>query len=182
MSDRTQAAAIPGAEPDTDPTLMERLAAFQETVFLICLGFTRHPWDAQELTQDAFLQAQQRLHQLRHPEAAKAWLCRLTRNICLDHLRAQRWRSFLRLDETEEQSHNINPETLLETQEQIRRVKKAVGSLPRKLREVFILRAYAELPYEEIAETLGIHLGTVMSRLSRARAIVRKAMEKGGTR
>lgn len=182
MPERTQVVAIPDAEPDAHPIMMEKLAAYQETVFLICLGFTRHPWDAQELAQEAYLQAQQRLHQLRQPEAAKAWLCRLTRNICLDHLRAQKWRRLLGLEETEEQSHNINPEALLEAQEQIRQVKRAVGQLPKKLREVFILRAYGELSYEEVAQTLGIHIGTVMSRLSRARAMVRNAMEKGGMR
>ena len=162
--------------------MMEKLAEFQETVFLICLGFTRHPWDAQELAQEAYLQAQQRLHQLRRPEAAKAWLCRLTRNICLDHLRAQKWRRLFGLEETEEQSHNVNPEALLEAQERIRQVKEAVGQLPKKLRDVFILRAYGELSYEEVAQTLDIHLGTVMSRLSRARAQVRNAMEKGRLR
>jgi RNA polymerase sigma-70 factor (ECF subfamily) len=182
MSDRTQVVAIPRVEPEAHPIMMEKLVAFQETVFLICLGFTRHPWDAQELAQEAYLQAQQRLHQLRRPEAAKAWLCRLTRNICLDHLRAQKWRRLLWLDETEEQSHNVNPEVLLEVQEQIRQVKRAIGQLPKKLRDVFILRAYGELSYEEVAQTLDIHLGTVMSRLSRARARVRNAIEKGGPR
>ena len=180
MLDRTPVLSVLGAEPEAHPVMMDELAAFRETIFLICLGFTHHPWDAQELAQEAYLQAQQRLHQLRRPEAAKAWLCRLTRNICLDHLRNQKWRRLLWLEEAEEQGHNLNPEVLLEMQEQIRQVKKAVGQLPKKLREVFILRAYGELSYEEVAQTLGIHIGTVMSRLSRARTIIRNVMEKGG--
>ncbi len=115
------------------------LLAYQETVLLICLGFTRHYWDAQELAQETYLQAVRRLHQLRHPEAVKSWLCRLARNICLDHLRSykwQRWKQFLPLDHVQDHGHDKSPEALLGVQEQLRQVKTAVGRLPVKLREV----------------------------------------------
>jgi RNA polymerase sigma-70 factor, ECF subfamily len=180
MADPITTWAIPKVEASEQPMGMETLLAYQDTVFLICLGFTHHHWDAQELAQESYLQARQRLHQLRQPEAAKAWLCRLTRNLCLDHLRAQRWRRFLGLEEVEERSHDINPAVLLETQERIRLVKRAIHRLPKKLREVFILRTYGELSYDEIARTLGLNLGTVMSRLSRARTLVKKEVEEGG--
>ncbi len=159
---------------------IEDLLAYQETVFLICLGFTRNHWDAQELAQEAYLQAQQRLHQLQLLDASKAWLCRLTRNICLDHLRSQKWRHFLRLDEAEEGRHEKTPEALLQSQEQLHQVKTAIEKLPRKLREVFVLRVYAEMSYEEMAETLGINVGTVMSRLSRSRTLIRREVGRGG--
>jgi RNA polymerase sigma-70 factor (ECF subfamily) len=180
MSDPSTIVAIPDAGPGNQPVGMEALLAYQDTVFLICLGFSHNQWDAQELAQEAYLQAQQRLHQLRQPEAAKAWLCRLTRNICLDHLRAQKWRRLLWLEEVEERSHDKNPEALFEMREQILQVKGAVERLPNKLREVFVLRAYGELSYDEIAQSLDLNVGTVMSRLSRARTLVKKAMEGGG--
>lgn len=160
---------------------MEELVAYQETVFLICLGFTRDHWEAQELAQEAYLQAQQRLHQLRQADASKAWLCRLTRNICLDHLRSWKWRHFLRLDEVEEGRHENTPEALLQVAEQFHQVKAAIRKLPPKLRDVLILRAYADLSYDEIAQVLGIRMGTVMSRLARARTLVKGEVKKGGT-
>jgi RNA polymerase sigma-70 factor (ECF subfamily) len=161
---------------------MDQLLKYQRTVFLICLGFTRHPWDAQELSQECYLQAQERLQQLREPEAAKAWLCCLARNLCLDHLRRQKWRRWLQLEEVEEQKHNENPEALYESREQFQLMKRAIARLPAKLREVFILRAYGELSYDEIAHTLGLQPGTVMSRLSRARDRIRQSLEKEGGR
>jgi RNA polymerase sigma-70 factor (ECF subfamily) len=180
MSGQNQTTAIPVAPRAEQHVTIESLLTYQRTVFLICLGFTRNDWDAQELTQETYLQAFERLHQLRDPEAGKAWLCRLSRNLCLDHLRKQRWRKWLGLDEVAEQSHNQNPEVLLQNQDQLHSLKSAVGQLPAKYREVFVLRAYGELSYEEIAGTLSIQLGTIMSRLSRARAIIKKELEKGG--
>jgi len=155
---------------------IEDLLAYQETVFLICLGFTRNQWDAQDLAQEAYLQAHQRLEQLRQPDAAKAWLCRITRNLCVDQIRRQRWRRFL--DSFEEERSDVTPETLLLANEQVRQVKAAIEKLPAKLREVFVLNAYGELPYAEIAQILGIKIGTVMSRLSRARTKIKQEMEE----
>ena len=158
---------------------VEDLLAYQETVFLICLGFTRNHWDAQELAQEAYLQAHQRLAQLRQPDAAKAWLCRITRNLCVDQIRRQKWRRFFGAFEEHhnEAPNRQTPETLLLASEQTRRVKTAIEKLPAKLREVFVLNAYGELPYAEIAQVLGIKIGTVMSRLSRARTKIKQELE-----
>ena len=160
---------------------MEDLLAYQETIFLICLGFTLHYWDAQELAQETYLQAQQRLCQLRDPGAAKAWLCRLARNLCLDHLRKHKWQRLLGLEGTRESSHDENPEVLFVTHEQVQRVKTAIERLPVRLREVLVLNAYGELTYAEIAKVVGIPMGTVMSRLSRARTAIRKEVGQGGS-
>ncbi len=71
-----------------------------------------------------------------------------------------------------------DPKDTAETQEQLRALKLAIGRLPWKLREVFVLREYGELSYQEVARTLGIKEGTVMSRLSRARAAVTKFVKE----
>jgi RNA polymerase sigma-70 factor (ECF subfamily) len=168
------------AEPRID---INDLLAYEETVFLICLGFTRHYWDAQELAQETYLHAQQRLHQIRRPEAAKAWLFQLTRNICLDRLRSykwKRWKRLLLLDQTRDHGHDQNPEALLGIREQLQQVKAAVGKLPVKLREVFVLNVYGELSYSQTAKVLDINVGTVMSRLSRARRMIKEEVGKGG--
>jgi RNA polymerase sigma-70 factor (ECF subfamily) len=158
---------------------VEDLLAYRETVFLICLGFTHHYWDAQELAHETYVQAQERLHQLREPCAAKAWLCRLARNLCLDHLRKYKRWSFLGLENAQERSENDTPENLLVTQEQAQLVRAAIQRLPAKLREVLVLNAYGELTYAEIAGVLEVPVGTVMSRLFRARSAVKEELEKG---
>ena len=176
MVNEYEAPASLQAELPARSISVEDLLAYQETVFLICLGFTRNQWDAQDLAQEAYLQAHQRLEQLRQPDAAKAWLCRITRNLCVDQIRRQRWRRFL--DSFEEERSDVTPETLLLANEQVRQVKAAIEKLPAKLREVFVLNAYGELPYAEIAQILGIKIGTVMSRLSRARTKIKQEMEE----
>ncbi len=157
---------------------IEDLLEYQETVFLICLGFTRNYSDAQELAQETWLQAQRRLDQLREPGAANAWLCRLARNLCLDHLRKRRWQRFLSLEAAPERADSETPEAVLAEGEHIRQVKAAIAKLPARMREIFVLSAYGELSYGEIAQVAGIPVGTVMSRLARARAAIRKELSR----
>ncbi len=159
------------------PQLLDALLAHRRTVFLICLGFTRHRWDAEDLTQETYVRAQERLTQLRDPEAARAWLCRIARNTCLDHLRRARWRRLLASDDPPEVATRETPATLIEHQEQLVALKRAIEALPRRLRDVFVLRTYGELSYADVGRALNLRLGTVMSRLHRARVQLVRQME-----
>lgn len=73
---------------------------------------------------------------------------------------------------------NGNPEDEVAQNEQIQRLKRAVQRLPKKLRVVLVMREYGHLSYQEIAATLGIKEGTVMSRLNRARSKVAAALQE----
>ncbi len=178
-SDAGPPVATPVAPPPATATatVLEALLEHRQTVFLICLGFTRHRWDAEDLTQETYVRAQERLEQLRDPGLARAWLSRIARNACLDHLRRARWRRLLVRDEAPDLAGPETPATLIEEQEQRAALKRAIEALPRRLRDVFVLRAYGELSYEEVARALDLRLGTVMSRLHRARAILARKME-----
>lgn len=156
---------------------LEDLLAFRETVFLVCLGFTRRRAEAEDMTQETYLRALATLEQLRDPLASKAWLCRIARNTCLDLLRRQRWQNLFSIV-PERPDSQPNPEELFESQEQVRALKRAVSELPSRLRDVFVLRTYGELSYEEVARSLGVRLGTVMSRLHRARAFLTNKLER----
>jgi RNA polymerase sigma-70 factor (ECF subfamily) len=158
------------AQPDVAGSPVEALLAHRNTVFLICLGFARHRGDAEDLAQETYLHALRRVPQLRDETLLKAWLCRVARNTCLDHLRRARLRRFIGLSEVPEPWTQTTPETLLQDEERHRALRDAVAALPRKLREVLVLREYGGLGYQEISAVLVIELGTVMSRLHRARA------------
>jgi DNA-directed RNA polymerase specialized sigma24 family protein len=67
-----------------------RLLAYQETVFLICLGYSRNYAEAEDLTQETYFKAYQSLPGLREPASAKEWFFRIAKNVCLDHQKKAR--------------------------------------------------------------------------------------------
>jgi RNA polymerase sigma-70 factor, ECF subfamily len=157
---------------------IDDLLPYREEVFLLCLGFSRNAAVAEDLCQDVYLKACCRLDSVRRPEAAKYWLFRLARNVCRDHHRRSRIVSFDRLDAKAERAAASTDGGPDEYEDRLVCLKSSVEALPRKLREAFILRMYARLSYEDVARTLQIKEGTVMSRLHRARAAVARTMKE----
>jgi RNA polymerase sigma-70 factor (ECF subfamily) len=153
---------------------LQGLLEHRETVFAICLGFTRNRCDAEDLTQDAYLRAHARLGDLEKADSAKAWLCRIARNTCRDHRRRARVRELWRAvwHRGADPATPVTPETQLQRDERVVLVKSAICALPARLRDVLVLREYGELSYAEIAAALSLRPGTVMSRLHRARALL----------
>lgn len=126
--------------------------------------------DAQDLTQEAFCKAQEHLRQLRDPARSKPWLFAILRNAYLHRVRSDNHERCLALDEVGEVPERlagplpeIDPEQL----------QKALNELPEGFRTPLILFYFEEFGYRDIAEHLGLPLGTVMSRLARAKAHLR---------
>lgn len=133
---------------------------------------------ADDLVQDALAKALDRHNQLRDPEALHAWLCSILANCWHDHLRAGK--DTLDIDtvaESDLPSIGCPEEDCLQS-EVVRRVRAAVGKLPAGQREVVTLVDLEEFSYAAVAEILAIPIGTVMSRLSRARAALRTALRE----
>lgn len=136
---------------------------------------------AQDIVQDAYLRAYRAFGDFRGG-SARAWLLAIVRNCHLtwrDHRRRERQRlapDVVAADESGEAGDALDlladgetPETILLRRSQADRVRGILGLLPEPLREVLVLRELEELSYREIAEVAGVPVGTVMSRLSRAR-------------
>lgn len=153
--------------------LYEKLSAFREDIFRVCLGFSRNVADAEDLCQDVFLKALVRRDALRDLGGARIWLLRIARTTCLDRIRREKRRPTVSLDAVPGAAASVTAGlSPSDPGPALLRIKQAVGRLPRKQREVFVLREYAGLSYEEIVRTLGLKMGTVMSRLNRARRAV----------
>src|SRR5215510_5355378 len=141
----------------------------------------RNSEDAEDAVQDAFLRAY-RAFASYQGGSEKAWLMAIVRNVCLTRLKRRvQPGKVVMLDEAmrevEETSADIvptslnsRPDTELLAKIERARVQAALKRLPQNLREVVVLREFEDLSYQEIAEIMAVPVGTVMSRLSRARA------------
>ena len=129
--------------------------------------------DAEDLTQQTFLTAQAKLHQLREPSYAKAWLFAIIRNTFRKSLRHHGNPAVLPLESVSEPAANrpINP--TFDSEE----IQNALNELPEEFRSPLVLYYFNEFSYKEIAEQLEIPIGTVMSRLARAKTHLRRRLE-----
>jgi RNA polymerase sigma-70 factor (ECF subfamily) len=134
---------------------------------------------AEDAAQDAFIRAWQHLPDFQLRSSFRNWLYRIAVNTALDITRRER--PDVDIESLELAAPGGNLEADLEKQERLRQIRQAVLSLSQASRAVLILREYEGLSYREIAETLDISMGTVMSRLNYARTqlakILRSLME-----
>lgn len=157
-------------------SIFQAILENKKTVFWICLGYARDFIEAEELAQEVFFKAWAKIDSLRDPERHREWLFRMARNVCLDHLKKQRLRKLIQGSSLEYDRDERTPETRAIYRDELRLLKEAIRSLPKKLKETFILRGYGELSYREIAAILEIKEGTVMSRLNEAREKIKSRM------
>ena len=132
---------------------------------------TRHEHDAEDVVQEAYARAFTFFDGFRGGDG-RAWLLAVVRNTCYTWLEKHRPPGpTVRLDEkVHAPTSALNPERLYQRREGGEALRAAVAELPAEFREVVVLRELEELSYKEIAAVLSIPLGTVMSRLTRARA------------
>ena len=137
---------------------------------------------AHDVVQEAYLRAFRFFSGLRG-EQARPWLLGIVRNACYDWMRQNRaLAEHLEFDELRDSEGATaamtgDPALQWEQRTQRGRVNAAIEALAPPFREVIVLREIEEMPYEEIALVAGIPIGTVMSRLSRARAALRVALQ-----
>lgn len=129
---------------------------------------------AQDLAQETFLKMLQALPHYEFRAPFRTWLFRIAVNQCRDYLRKKRVRAIMTFfddhaDGFDVRDYSPSPHVNLEKQETMDHILHALAQLPLSLRTVFILRDIQELSYEEIANTLKWRMGTIKSRLFRAR-------------
>src|SRR6478736_1293525 len=126
--------------------------------------------DAEDLTQEAFGKAMVRLSQLREPERAKAWLFRILRNLYLHKVRDEKRHRVIPLDAVGDLPGRAADETPEIDPAQL---QAALDELDEGFRTPLILFYFEEFSYRDIAEQMNLPIGTVMSRLARAKAFLR---------
>lgn len=176
------------AQSGDNDAFEQLLLQHQKSVYNLCLRMTGNADDALDLSQEAFIRAWRALGQYQFDAAFSTWLYRLTSNICIDFLRKQKRQQHVSLTMSDEESTGEEfavPDPTPGPEEQAihadaqSAVARAMAALPADWRIVMQLRVVEELSYEQIAEILDVKIGTVKSRLARARGQLRKILKDG---
>lgn len=143
-------------------------------------AMTRDDWAADDIVQEVFLKVQRRFETLNDWAKFKPWIYSIARNQCFDHFRKV---SASKEDQTEEDHEidGIQPPLIqlqLEMKEMSRCVQSKIDLLPDSKREVIILFDTMDLSHQEVADILGIQVGTVKVRLHRARKALKEILDR----
>jgi RNA polymerase sigma-70 factor, ECF subfamily len=165
----------------------------EETILLDCINglyayamvLCRNPAEASDLVQETYFRALRAKERLCPGSTVKSWLHTILRNIWLNQLRHERGGpKIVDLDSDANlfdvlPANTDGPHDVYARRIERKRVRAAIDQLPVEFREILILREYEELSYQEIAVLLNCPIGTVMSRLARARSRLRELLSAG---
>jgi RNA polymerase sigma factor (sigma-70 family) len=167
------------------------LSRYRNSVFHAMYKMVNNRDDADDLTIEAFGKAFRKLPTYAPNYAFSTWLFKIAINNCIDHIRKKRLLT-LSMDDTimdsdREYSHNIrdyqpDPEQMMMHEQKLNHVRYLVDKMNVKYRTMIELRYYEELSYEEIAQELGLPLGTVKAQLFRAKEILSQQLQSKTSR
>lgn len=156
---------------------------YQHKIVNLVMRYVRDPEQALDITQEAFIKAYRALPNFRGDSAFYTWMYRIAVNTAKNHLAAQRRRPMdIELDLQDPEQYDLHaklketdtPEGVTLSRELQETVEKAIAALPDDLRTAIILRELEGMSYEEIAQTMDCPVGTVRSRIFRARDAISK--------
>ena len=170
------------------PSALNRSAAFEQLALPLFASLynhahwlTRDPSEAEDLVQETYVKALKGFSSFQAGTNFRAWIYRILRNTFLTSrtgLKASATVSLDSEDSPELPAGPETPETILIEHSQHQLLQTAMDDLPMHFREVLLLCEVEEMSYQEIAETLSVPIGTVMSRLSRARKALRESLQQ----
>jgi RNA polymerase sigma-70 factor (ECF subfamily) len=155
------------------------LSAYIDGLYGYAMVLVRNPSEAADLVQETYVRALKAKQSLRPSSNVKSWLFAILRNIWLNQLRHKRRAPQIVELEAREAIAEVaietskDPHAQYESKMEEEMVRNAIQQLPEEFREIILLREYEELSYQELAAMLDCPVGTVMSRLARARAKLR---------
>jgi RNA polymerase sigma-70 factor (ECF subfamily) len=148
----------------------------RRTVYRVCYRFVGNHEDASDLSQEAFVRAWRGLRRFRAQSALSTWLYRIAVNVCLNRVSVKRAQTEPLDADRFEDTRAVEPDAEILRAERAVAVRRAIAALPEKQRATLILRAYHELPHQEIADILGSSVGAVKANFFHALANLKKIL------
>ena len=155
---------------------------YQKKIYFLAYRMVKNHDTADDIAQETFIHAYSSIKSFKLGYSFYTWLYRICMNLSINHLKRQKFvipesQFGEEGSPLEKETVREDPLSLLVRKEQETKIEQAIESLPPKYKAVFILKVYEDLSYEEIAQTLKISLGTVMSRLFRARGRLQELLK-----
>jgi RNA polymerase sigma-70 factor (ECF subfamily) len=183
--EQTDAELVNAARGGDEQAIRDLLGRYRTAVFNLAFRILRNEEDATDAAQETFIRVFRALDRFDERQRFKPWILRIASNYCIDQIRKRDWRtvSFDTPIETEDGTLEMElagpgpqPDEVLERKEQRMVIEQAIDSLPPDYRMAIVLRHTEGLSYEEIADVLGVPLGTVKARIHRARSALQKKL------
>jgi len=181
-----EGAVVERARAGSAQAMEDLVLRHRRAAYLLALQLLRNPDDALDVAQEALLRFMKTFHRFRPGNPVRPWLLRIVRNLAVDQIRRRSVRPEAPRDPEngellfEPADGGPTPEAQVGRLELQRRLWSAVSGIQPLYREILLLRDYQDLSYNEIAQVLKIPVGTVMSRLHKARCLLREALLAGG--
>lgn len=185
MNDVEDAALVTRCLTGDERAFAELLRRYRGRVYGLALRMVQNGEDARDIAQEAFVKAFQSLASFDCSKPFGAWISKITANLCIDHYRRKRL-NLVSIDapidsgsgERQREFEDVRPGPADHFQhaEEQERVDALLASLPPRYRTVVILRHREDLSYEEIADIMGMPLGTVKARLHRAHNMLKRKL------
>ena len=141
-------------------------------------SFVRDREAAKDLFQETFIKANYNLDKFRGESSIKTWLIRITVNVCKDYLKSAYQKKVVPMTQVEEESLRVEDDyEQIENEDRDEQIRRAVNSLPENYREVVLCVYFREMSVADTSAALGVPEGTIKSRLSRAREVLKSKLE-----
>jgi RNA polymerase sigma-70 factor, ECF subfamily len=185
-----EASLVEAAQRGDLSAFNQLVLAYQDDLYGWVISYVQDMETAVDITQQAFITAYQKIHTLRYG-SFRAWIFRIARNRSIDELRYRRCHPMLRLDGEPQDEEALGllsilpadaplPEEAVIQSEQAEWLLELLDSLPKHFRQVLQLVEIYEMDYQEAASVLNVPVGTLKSRLARARLRMREQIEQRG--
>lgn len=181
MTEADDLSLVQRAKAGETGAFRDLVVRYQRKVYAVALGIVKDRDLAWDVAQEAFVRVHRHLAEFKGDSSFSTWVFRIATHLSIDSLRRERSRSRDELDDVRESDLEDGGEGILATRlgtnpqesalrrELLGKIQEALAELPEKHRTILVLRELEGLSYEELAERLGLHKGTVMSRLFHAR-------------
>jgi len=182
--DRSLVRAAQGGDARAFRALVER---YQRRVYQLALGMMKDPDDAMDIAQETFVRVHRYLPSFKGDSSFFTWTYRIATNLCLDSARKRGRSERVEMDESDAEIESrmdppsaalAGPQRAALNAELKAKIDEALAALSEKHRAILLLREVEGLSYEELARTLGIRKGTVMSRLFHARLKMQRKLRE----